>query len=84
MAASVEDLPLPVGPVTRIKPWGFLARDARSGGMFNCCNEGMSAGIDRAAMLMPLRCRKTFTRYLTPFASEKEKSASPAAARALL
>src|SRR5512146_2268634 len=47
MAASVVDLPEPVGPVTRISPRGFSHSLETMGGRFNCTNDLISNGMTR-------------------------------------
>ena len=43
MAASVVDLPLPVGPVTRIRPRGSSASFVRTGGMASSSKVGIES-----------------------------------------
>ncbi len=45
IAASVVDLPLPVGPVTRIRPFSLFTISLNILGSFNSSMEGMLMGI---------------------------------------
>jgi len=45
MAASVVDLPLPVGPVTRTRPFCFLARSATALGIRSSSRLSTFVGI---------------------------------------
>ena len=49
MAASVVDLPEPVGPVTSTKPRGFLVNSWSTGGSPRSRSAGISLGIRRKA-----------------------------------
>ena len=49
IAASVVDLPEPVGPVTSTKPRGFLVNSSSTGGRPSCSSAGISLGIRRKA-----------------------------------
>ncbi len=63
MAASVVDLPEPVGPVTSTKPRGFLVKSAITGGRpERVSSAGMSCGIRRKAALIDARWKKALTR----------------------
>ena len=49
IAASVVDLPEPVGPVTSTNPRGFLANSCSTGGSARSRSFGISLGIRRKA-----------------------------------
>ena len=55
MAASVVDLPLPVGPVTRIRPRGSSASFVRAGGMASSSKVGMES-FSRRSVAAALPC----------------------------
>ena len=55
MAASVVDLPLPVGPVTRIRPRGSSASFVRTGGMASSSKVGMES-FSRRSVAAALPC----------------------------
>ena len=55
IAASVVDLPEPVGPVTSTKPRGFLVNSSSVGGSPRLASFGMSWGISRKAALSDAR-----------------------------
>ena len=48
MAASVVDLPEPVGPVTSTSPRSFVQSSLRMGGRPSCSSVGISVGIARS------------------------------------
>ncbi len=77
MAARVVDLPLPVGPVTRTRPSGFLARWARISGRPSSLKVGMRVLSRRMTRAVLFLCLKAFTLTLALPGSEKEKSSSP-------
>ncbi len=54
--AIVVDLPLPVGPVTRISPEWRRVSSARIGGSFNDSSDGITLGITRIAAPTEPRC----------------------------
>ena len=56
MAASVVDLPEPVGPVTSTKPRGFFVKSSSPGGRPSVESFGMSCGISRKAADSAARC----------------------------
>ena len=49
MAARVVDLPLPVGPVTKIRPFSRLIMCLKICGAFNSSRDGILIGIIRKA-----------------------------------
>ena len=49
IAASVVDLPEPVGPVTSTKPRGFLVKSVSTFGSPRLSSAGISCGIRRKA-----------------------------------
>src|ERR1700722_11431601 len=61
-AASVDDLPLPVGPVTNTIPGRSLAASLSSGGKLSDLKSGTSVGITRITIPQLPRCVKMFTR----------------------
>ena len=63
MAARVVDLPLPVGPVTRIKPLGNDASLPMTGGSPNCSMVMISLGISLKTAATPYFCIKKLARY---------------------
>ena len=62
MAASVVDLPEPVGPVTSTKPRGLLVKVRRIFGRPSVSSAGMSCGIRRKAAPIEARWKYAFTR----------------------
>jgi hypothetical protein len=62
IAASVVDLPEPVGPVTSTKPRGFFVNSSSVGGSPSELSFGMSCGIRRNAADSAARCMYAFTR----------------------
>ena len=62
IAASVVDLPEPVGPVTSTKPRGFLVNSSITGGRPSEPRLGMSCGIRRKAADSDARWKYEFTR----------------------
>ena len=62
IAASVVDLPEPVGPVTRTKPRGFAVRSRSTGGTPSVSRPGISCGTRRKAALTEPRWKKQLTR----------------------
>jgi len=61
-AASVVDLPEPVGPVTSTKPRGSIAKFATAGGTPRASSGLMSYGMSRNAAPTESRWRYMFTR----------------------
>ncbi len=76
IAANVEDLPLPVGPVTTISPLGFMIKSLQIRGNPNSSIVGILKGIILKTMLKEPLCRCTLTRNLATPAIEYEKSTS--------
>src|SRR3984957_4174166 len=62
MAASVVDLPDPVGPVTRISPLGLAANSETTGGSPSSSNVRILKGMVRNAPATAPRCMKMFAR----------------------
>ncbi len=62
MAASVVDLPLPVGPVTSTRPLDRLARRRIGSGRPRRSGSGISLGMTRQTKPGPTRSLKKFTR----------------------
>ena len=62
IAASVEDLPDPVVPVTRIRPRGSRDSASRTGGRFSSRTVWIFKGMSRSTMPTIPRCWNTFTR----------------------
>ncbi len=77
IAASVVDLPLPVGPVTRTRPRGFAASVLQISGSPRSSNEGIFAGMLRSTIEMEPRWRMMFTRKRATPETEYEQSKSP-------
>ena len=76
IAASVVDLPLPVGPVTRIRPRGSSASFVSTGGIDSSASVGM-ASLSRRSVAAARPCwKKTFTRLRVPSGATSAKSAS--------
>ena len=67
--ASVVDLPLPVGPVTRIRPLGAFAISASTGGRRSSSKVPTCGGITRMTTPNAPRCRKMLTRKRPPSGS---------------
>ena len=76
MLASVVDLPLPVGPVTRRSPFCFLEKSSTMGGSPSPLKSSISKGIWRIAMLVTPRCWNTFALKRESPCTPKEKSSS--------
>jgi len=75
-AASVVDLPQPVGPLTRIKPCVCLINFFRSGCRFNFSTVAWKEVSSRIAMPVPRDVCRTLTRQRTPrivFEKSKER-----------
>ena len=62
IAASVVDLPLPVGPVTRTRPRGSMASFEITGGSPSCSAVMMVFGISRKTAPTPFFCMKKLAR----------------------
>ena len=76
IAASVVDLPDPVGPVTRMRPRGRSANLATTAGNCSCSNVFTVNGICRITMDTQPRCLKQLPRKRARFWMPKEKSSS--------
>jgi len=74
--ASVVDLPLPVGPVTRISPFGARAISPRTGGSRSFLERADLRRDHAHHDARAPRCRKMLTRKRAPFSSEYEASSS--------
>jgi hypothetical protein len=62
IAASVEDLPDPVGPVTSTMPRRKETMSPSDGGSPRSSNVGIDIGMSRMTIEQWPRCRKMFTR----------------------
>ncbi len=62
IAASVVDLPEPVGPVTSTMPRGLEVKSCVTGGRPSCSIERISAGIRRNAAPIDPRWKYALTR----------------------
>ena len=62
IAASVDDLPEPVGPVTSTTPFFSFAASARAGGSLRSASDGIFDAITRITIAKVPRWRNTFTR----------------------
>ena len=76
-AANVVDLPLPVGPVTRINPRFFSYRSTTDSGMPRDSAEGISVPTRRIAIATEPLCLYAFRRNLPISGMEKDISYSP-------
>src|SRR5688572_20654105 len=61
-AASVVDLPEPVGPVTTTRPLARLHRESKSFGRPSCSTERILDGMTRNTAPMPFRSTNRFER----------------------
>ncbi len=77
IAASVDDLPEPVGPVTSTTPFFSAAVSPRTGGSFNSARVGMFEAMTRITMAYVPRWRKTLTRKRERCGSDYAKSQAP-------
>ena len=75
IAASVVDLPEPVGPVTRIRPRGRLVTSAKIFGAFSSSSDSTFEGIVRNAAAAPRCWLNALTRKRARFGTAKLKSA---------
>ncbi len=62
MAASVDDFPEPVGPVTSTMPFFSPVMSRRAGGSFSSSNVGTRTGMTLITMAWLPRWKKTLTR----------------------
>ncbi len=76
IAASVVDLPEPVGPVTSTTPRGWSAICSKDFGHFSCSSDRIFEGIVRSTAAAPRFCTKALTRKRARFGTAKEKSHS--------
>ena len=76
IAASVVDLPEPVGPVTSTSPRGFSAIRAITGGSLSSSNVFTLIGICRITIDTQPRCLKQLPRKRASPWMPKEKSSS--------
>jgi hypothetical protein len=76
IAASVVDLPEPVGPVTSTRPRGFSAIFAIEAGRPRSVKVRMLNGICRMTIETQPRCLKQLPRNRARFWMPKEKSSS--------
>ena len=76
MAASVVDLPEPVGPVTSTRPRGFSHRVSTIGGSPSSLKPRISYGMRRKAAATAPRWMKTLARKRASPLMPKEKSSS--------
>ena len=77
IAASVDDLPDPVGPVTRTMPFLSEAVSASAGGRPSSAIVGIFIAMTRMTIAKLPRCRKTFTRKRDRSGIEYERSQEP-------
>ena len=77
IAASVVDLPEPVGPVTSTMPFFSLPTLYSSAGNFSASSVGMPSGMTRRTIAYVPRCEKTFTRKRVFCGIEYERSTDP-------
>ena len=76
IAASVVDLPEPVGPVTRTSPLGRSANCSTIGGSSSSSKARILTGMTRIAQPTAPRCRKTLQRKRASPWRPKERSSS--------
>ena len=77
IAASVEDLPDPVGPVTRTMPLRSGTIDASTSGSRRSANVGTFIGMTRMITAYDDRWRKMLTRKRARLGSAYDRSADP-------
>ena len=75
-AASVVDLPEPVGPVTRMSPRGRFTISANTFGALSSSSESTFDGMVRNAAAAPRDCTNALTRKRARFGTAKLKSHS--------
>ena len=83
IAASVVDLPLPVGPVTRTRPRSSSASCLNSGGAFSWSRLRMLVGMVRNTAAAPWLVLKALTRKRADSPNEMAKSISFSASNRL-
>ena len=76
MAASVVDLPEPVGPVTSTRPRGFMAKSPKMAGALSCSSVKILLGIVRKTAPAPRNWLKALIRKRDTPSISKAKSAS--------
>ena len=76
IAASVVDLPEPVGPVTRISPRGRVVRSAKIFGVLSSSSDSTFEGIVRNAAAAPRCWLNALTRKRARLGTAKLKSHS--------
>jgi hypothetical protein len=74
IAASVVDLPEPVGPVTSTNPRGLRMKSSSTGGRPRSASFGMTVGIVRITAPIEARWKKAFTRKRALPGTEYERS----------
>ena len=74
IAASVVDLPEPVGPVTSTKPRGLRVKSSSTDGSPRSSSFGISDGIVRMTAPTDARWKNAFTRKRALFGTEYERS----------
>ena len=77
IAASVVDLPDPVGPVTSTTPFFSFPTLNNSLGIFSDSSVGIPSGMTRSTIAYVPRCEKTFTRNRVFCGIEYERSTDP-------
>jgi len=76
IAASVVDLPEPVGPVTSTRPRGFIENSAKIFGAASSSSDSTRDGIVRMTADEPRSCMNALTRKRASPGSANEKSTS--------
>ena len=76
IAASVVDLPEPVGPVTRISPRGRFTISAKIFGALSSSSDSTLDGMVRNAAAAPRDCTNALTRKRARLGTAKLKSHS--------
>jgi hypothetical protein len=80
-AASVDDFPDPVGPVTRTMPFLKDAISAIDAGRLRSVSVGIFVAMTRMTTAKVPRCRKTLTRKRACSGSEYDRSHAPCSFR---
>jgi hypothetical protein len=76
IAASVVDLPEPVGPVTSTMPRGYSEISVKIFGHFSSSSESTLVGMVRSTADAPRCCTNALTRKRARLGTAKEKSHS--------
>jgi hypothetical protein len=76
IAASVVDLPEPVGPVTSTRPRGCIAMSLNIFGAFRSSSDSTTDGMLRKTAAAPRFWLNALTRKRASFGISKEKSVS--------